>query len=123
MSMRPLDMQIIVPKMTEVARSQNSESARQLVAAQRGADGARAMVEADTREVHSKKNAQETGLKVRRERDGDGGRGGKGGKNGKGGKGGWGDGNGGAGNGGVVGKGGAGKCQTGGINSHIDIKL
>lgn len=81
MSLKPIDMQVMVPKMTEIAGSQGSESARRLVAAQHGSESARVMVEADTREVHTKKNAQEVIMRVNRERDGDG-RGGHGKKRG-----------------------------------------
>lgn len=66
MSMRPLDMQVIVPKMTEVARVHNSESSRQLLTAQQGAESTKAMVDADLREVRTKKDAQNVAARVKR---------------------------------------------------------
>ena len=70
MSLRLADLQVMVPKMTEIAGAQGSESARQLLAARREADSVKAMVEADTREVHTKKNAGEVTLRVNGEEDG-----------------------------------------------------
>ena len=70
-------MQIMVPKMTELARTQNSENARHLLASQHGAESTKAMVAADTREVHAKKDAQRAGLRVRDEGGGRGGNGGR----------------------------------------------
>ena len=118
MSMRPLDLQVMVPKMTEIARNQNNDGARQLAAAQRGAENAKNMVDADVHEVHAKKDAQQTSLKVRREREGDGRKGGNGGNGG----------NGGAKNGEGARRGdrGRGDRNNGGNKSdesHIDIKL
>jgi len=108
-------MQIIVPKMTEIASAQGSESARQLQASQQNADSARAMVHADVREVHAQKNAQAVTMRTDREREGDGGYG-RGGRRG-----------------GKRGGAGRGASQGGGANqqadrdgnrrTHIDIRL
>ena len=72
MSMRPVDLQMIAPRATEVASLQGSESARQLTAAQHSAESAKAMVDADTREVHSKKTVQAVTMRTDREREKDG---------------------------------------------------
>ena len=69
MSMRPIDLQITVPKTTEIASLQGSESARQLLASQHSADSTKAMVQADTREVHSKKDVQAVAMRVNRENE------------------------------------------------------
>jgi len=62
----------MVPKMTEIAGAQGSESARQLVASQHAADSSKAMVDADTREVHTKKDVQAVTMRTDRERDAEG---------------------------------------------------
>ena len=69
MSMRPIDLQIIVPKTTEIASLQGSENARQLLASQHSADSTKAMVQADTREVHSKKDVQAVAMRVNRDNE------------------------------------------------------
>jgi len=61
----------MVPKMTEIAGAQGSESARQLLASQHNAESTKAMVEADTREVHTKKDVQAVTMRTDRERDAD----------------------------------------------------
>jgi len=71
--MRVADLQIIVPKMTEVAGLQGSENARQMMAAQKSRDSTRAMVEADAREVRAKKDAQAVVMRAGKDREGSGG--------------------------------------------------
>ena len=58
MSIKPVDLQVMLPKMSEVIKSQGTDTERQLQASQRGEIDARYMVDADLKEVHTKKNAQ-----------------------------------------------------------------
>ena len=58
MSVRPIDLQVMLPQLTEAARAHGSDMERQLLASQRGEINAKHMVEADTKEVHSKKTVQ-----------------------------------------------------------------
>jgi len=62
-------MQVMVPKMTEIAAAQGSESSRQLQTSQQNAENTRAMVEADTREVHAKKDVLTVNMRTDRERE------------------------------------------------------
>ncbi|MDR1440177.1 MAG: hypothetical protein LBJ10_09290 [Clostridiales bacterium] len=71
MSIKPVDMQVMIPKMTEVARMHGSEDARHLAASQRGAEDTKSMVEADMREVRAKKDAQALTLREKQEREQD----------------------------------------------------
>jgi len=103
---------MIAPRATEAASLQGSESARQLTAAQHSAESTRAMVDADTREVHAKKTIQPVNMRVDREPEKDG-RGGSGNRRGRG-------------SGGNRGRRGAdikGDGQAGAGNQHIDIRL
>ena len=119
--MRPIDLQVTIPKMTEIASLQGSESTKRLLSLQQSAQSTKAMVDADTREVHAKKNVQSVNLRVNRDkeqagRDGRGGRGGRKGQRGAG-----------AGAGAGVGKESkgdklAGPASNGGL-SQFDIKL
>ena len=54
-------------KATEVARIAGGDNARQFAVSQHGADRTKAMAEADTREVHSKKDAQNVSVRVKRD--------------------------------------------------------
>jgi hypothetical protein len=74
--MRVADLQVIVPKMTEIASMHGSDSARQLLAAQKSADRTKEMVDADTREVRAKKESQAVVMRADKGR-GDSGRGGR----------------------------------------------
>ena len=67
--MRPIDLQVTIPKMTEIASLQGSESARRLLSSQQSEDSTRAMVAADTQEVHSKKNIQTVNMRADRDRE------------------------------------------------------
>ena len=57
MAIKPVDMQVMLPRISEVARIQGSDQERQAATSQRGEIDAKAMVDADVREVHSGKNA------------------------------------------------------------------
>ena len=58
MAIKPIDMQVMLPKMTEIAVAQGSESQRQLAASQRSKDRSQSLAEASTREVHAKENVR-----------------------------------------------------------------
>ena len=67
--MRPIDLQVTIPKMTEIASLQGSESAKRLQSSQQSEESTNAMVAADTREVHAKKNVQSVNMRAERDKD------------------------------------------------------
>ncbi|MDR1060779.1 MAG: hypothetical protein LBL83_06135 [Clostridiales bacterium] len=71
MSIKPVDLQVMIPKMTELARIHGSEDERHLLASQRGAEDTKSMVEADMKEVRAKKDAQALTLREKQDREQD----------------------------------------------------
>ena len=58
MSIKPIDFQVMIPKMPEVAKLQGSDAARQHLASQQGVQDTKQMVEADVKGVYKKKDVQ-----------------------------------------------------------------
>ena len=56
MSMKPIDLQVMIPRMPEVAKYHGSDAARQHLAAQQGMRGTQQKAEADVKEVHKKED-------------------------------------------------------------------
>ena len=56
MSIKPIDLQVMIPRMPEVAKYHGSEAARQHLAAQQGMRGTQQKAEADVKEVHKKED-------------------------------------------------------------------
>ena len=80
MPIKPIDMQVMLPKMSEIAMAQGSESQRQLAASQRSMERTRTMVNAATREVRSKDNIQRVTFAEHDKPEDGRGRGGRGGR-------------------------------------------
>jgi len=58
MSIKPVDLQVMIPKMTEVARIAGIENERSILASQQGNNNTKEMVKADLKEVRKKKDVQ-----------------------------------------------------------------
>ena len=67
MAIKPVDMQVMLPKLYEVARIQGTDAERQAIASQRGDIDTRSMVDANLKEVHAKKNAQKVNFREKKE--------------------------------------------------------
>ena len=67
MAIKPVDMQVMLPKLYEVARIQGTDAERQAIASQRGDIDTRSMVDANVKEVHAKKNAQRVNFREKKE--------------------------------------------------------
>jgi len=69
MAIKPLDLQVMLPKMPEVARIHGTDMERQLMASQRGDIETKQMVDADLKEVRKKKDAQKVTLHEKKEEE------------------------------------------------------
>jgi len=65
-------MQIMMPKLTEIASAHGNEGSRQILATQHGADRAREMVDSEMREVRAKQDVQAVNMRTDKERDANG---------------------------------------------------
>ena len=70
MAIKPVDMQVMLPKLYEVARVQGTDLERQALASQRGEIDVKAMVDADIKEVHAKKDAQKVNFREKKDEEG-----------------------------------------------------
>ena len=56
MSIKPIDFQVMIPKMPEVAKHQGTDAMRQHLASQQGVQDIKQMAEADAKGVYKKKD-------------------------------------------------------------------
>jgi hypothetical protein len=69
MSVRPIDMQVMIPKMTEVAKMHGTEDGRHLAAVMHGEAQAKQRVEAQMTRVMKREDARKPDIREKHERD------------------------------------------------------